>query len=426
MVKKISQKGRMFARIAALAALFQGGCAVLPQSENDKANHTITQTAKQGLKLKDMTSEEEIDFKSFVVSYSQKSPTARQVLKDLARLGTTIEYFEKEQDEGDMFDAGLSDENVLSLNRLMFEKGVPFDDTFFHESEHVLHVTEAHRHGINGASFRSLDDVYIYGTIMEALAYRKAALCCTEYTNGPEGYAAAHEVADAIFLKRLSADNKVDEEREAYENAAFYRKTFETNMLPNQVYFRSEPDWNHIVTVMSRGEVTEVPVLPKPTPRFLHLCILNELEKNPNLTNPEDFDLSCVLKNRSSLTEDESRLKKAIADLLGEVYVACEKTGKSFENDTQYAFLYLMGWPNDVQMMQIQDETVSFDEARDANLSQIPMPELFDSAIRLIESPDVQAFDIYETQNYAKMLRLEQQILYPQQRGLVRNNRKTR
>ena len=426
MAKKISRKGRLIGRMAALATLLQSGCATLSQPTQNQPVDTIIQTDNQGLKLKDMTPEEQADFKSFIVDYSKTSPTARQVLKDLARLGTTIEYFEKEADSNDIFDAGLSDEKVISLNRLMFAKGVPFDDTFFHESEHVLHVTEAHRHGINAASFRSLDDVYIYGTIMEALAYRKAALCCAEHELGQTKAAEAHELANIVFLSRMSADNKVMAERHSYEESAFYRKTFETNRLPNQVYFKTEPDWNQVISIMSRGEVTEVPVLPKPTPQFLHLCILNELEKNPNLTNPRDFDLSCVFKNREFLLQDEMEIKRGIADLMMETYVAMEKTDRPWSQETQYSFLYLMGWPNAEQLEKIQNEEISFDEVRDVNLAQIPVLELFDSAANLLDSPDVQAYNTYETQNYGKLLRLEKQILYPFSNEPIHHQSKTR
>jgi len=420
MVKK-SSKGKMIARAAALTALLQTGCLLMPSG-----NEVRHEEKKPGLTLTNMEPEEKKDLKDFFVDYSLRSPTAKRTLKDLAKLGTTIEFFEKDVDENRIFDAGLSDENVLSLNRLMAEKEVPFDDTFFHESEHVLHLNAAHRHGINGASFRSLDDVYIYGTIMEALAYHKAALCCAEYEYGPERFAEAQEYAKQVFLDRMSANNKAFEERLSYERAALARASFETNVLPNQVYFKGEPDWNEVITIMSRGEITEVPVLPQPTPTFLHLCVLQGLEKNPDATKPSDFDLSCTLAHQSSLWQDESDIKQMVAGLLAETYIACEKTGTPLSQDTQYSFLYLMGWPTSAQSEMIDAEEKTFDEVRADNLAQIPLKELFDGAQALIESPDVQAYNTYETQNYGKMLHIEKQIFCPEQVLPVRHKQSTR
>ena len=411
----------MMVRAAALTALLQTGCLLMPSG-----NGATHEPRKPGLTLTHMAPEEEKKLKDFFEDYSRRSPAAKRTLEDLAKLSTTIEFFEKDVDENNIFDAGLSDENVLSLNRLMAAKGVPFDDTFFHEAEHVLHLTAAHRHGINGASFRSLDDVYVYGTIMEALAYYKAALCCAEYEYGPGRFMEAQKHAKQVFLDRMSANNKAVEERLSYEQAALARASFETNTLPNQVYFKSEPDWNEVITIMSRGEITEVPVLPQPTPTFLHLCVLNGLEKNPQATKPSDLDLSCTLAHKSSLWQNESDIKQMVAGLLAETYMACEQTGTPLSKDTQYAFLYLVGWPTNAQREMIDSGEKTFDEVRADNLAQISLKELFEGAEALIEAPDVQAYNTYETQNYGKMLHIEKQIFCPEQTVPVRHKQSTR
>jgi hypothetical protein len=177
---------------------------------------------------------------------------------------------------------------------------------------------------------------------------------------------------------------------------------------------------------MSGGEVTEIPVLPQPTLTFLHLCILKGLEKNPDATEPSDFDLSCTLSHQSALRQNEFALKEMVAGLLAETYMACEKTGTPFSQDTQYSFLYLMGWPTNAQREMIDSGEKTFDEVRADNLAKIPLKELFDGAEAVIGAPDVQAYNTYETQNYAKMLHIEKQIFCPEQTVPVRHKQSTR
>ena len=406
--------------LVALSSLFQGGCEA--NSFQTRPNRTNSSAFPQNhygysrysLNLTNMTFEEKRKLNEFFEEYGEKSPAAEQVFKSLEELKTPIAFFEKDAEEGKLFDAGISDDSSLSLNRLMEDKGLPFDDTFFHEAEHVLHLTAAHQHGINSASFASLDDVYVYRTIMEALAYRKAALCCAEHRYGPSDFERVKARADKAFLDRMSASNKSPDERRSYEKSAVVHINSETNILANHMFFQTNPDWNEIVKIMSRGEVTEVPVLPQPTLDFLHFCILKGLEKNPNATKLSDFDLSCALAYQSELRKDEPAIKKSISNLLLETYGSCEKTDKPLSEETKYSFLYLMGWPRKKQLDAVDAGLKTFDDVIAENLSQISLKELFDGATKLIGSPDVQAYNTYKTKNYGKLLHIERQILQPE------------
>ncbi len=412
MVKKLVQKGKMATRIVALAALMQTGCATVENKEGSSDNRVVAQqTVHHGWQFKNISPSERRELQRFFIQYAQGSPTARNMLHKLADAGTTIEFFDKEKDENNVFAAGLSDESTLSLNRLMMTEGVSFDDTFFHEGEHVLHLSEALRYGINARSFRSLDDVYIYATIMEALAYRKAALCCGEQKYNPD-FERAKKEADEVFIDRLSAASKTVEDRQIYERDALIMVNSETNILPNQVYFDTEPNWNQIVSIMSRGEVTSIPVLPKPTLDFLQACVLKELQKNPNAQSLDEFDLSCVLAHQSSLRQDEMAIKKSISDLLCETYDSCCETG-SVPDEVLHSFLYLAGWPTKQQMEALNDGTLSLDQAREQNLQGISLPDLFDNAQSLIDSEEVQKYQTFQTQIYGKLLYFEKQILCP-------------
>ena len=101
-------------------------------------------------------------------------------------------------------------------------------------------------------------------------------------------------------------------------------------------------------------------------------------------------------------------------------YDSCEKTGKSFVPETQYSFLYLMGWPTKDQMDEVNAGSKTFSEVRDNNLAEMTTQELFDGAQNLIESPDVQAYGTYETQNYGKVLYFAKQILAPRHNSRIR------
>ena len=114
------------------------------------------------------------------------------------------------------------------------------------------------------------------------MAYRKAALCCGEYESSPFSFKKISQKAEDVFVERLKTDTKFIEERRNYEDYALALSSFETNVLPNQVYFKQNPDWDKIASLLSRGEVKKVPVLPRPTLTFLGKCLLYELKKHPH------------------------------------------------------------------------------------------------------------------------------------------------
>lgn len=410
--KQISRKGKLVARMAAVAALLQAGCAVVPHSSRSEKVSVVQNQKAVGLHFENMTPEEEANLRELITAYGLRSSSGMKLLKEMARQGVTIEFFDKDLNEDRILDAGLSSEDTISLNRKMKENGVSFDNTFFHESEHAVHLKAAHTHGINAHSFASLDDVYVYATLLEGLAYRKAAMCCAEY----EGKSKAEVVAegDNAFRDRMQVSSKPMEERSSYEKAAVALANCETNVLPNQVYFKSNPDWNQVVAILSRDEVKDLPVLPEPSLMFLNLCLLREIQKNPDARTLEDLDISCGLSNRELLRRDDMGIKKMISNLLMETVDACRATPQSVSKDTLYSFLYLIGWPTAQQMEMLERGEKTFDEVREENLAEFSTPDLFDSAIDLIQSPEVQACNIDETRYYGKILQFEKQILCSQ------------
>ena len=397
-------------QVAALAALLQGGCtstSTLNERLSDSSDRE-----KKALVLDNLTSDEEKYLHSFMDDYAQKSPTAKKLLEELTRQNAHLNFFNADLGVGNIFHAGLSDENNLGLNRDIKQKGVSFANTFFHEGEHVVHLKQSHKNGINACSFSSLNDVYIYATLLEALAYRKAALCCDEYAQklSPKQIA---ENANDTFKKRLRVSAKYMEERLTYERDAIMMANFETNTLPNQIYYKRKPDWDKIVSVLSRGEVKKVPFLPQPTLLFLSACLYRELEKHPNAQSLDDLDISCALTNRSALQKNEKEIKAMVSSLLVEVYDLCQESDKTLSEKMMYAFLYTIGWPNKKQQEKIDQKMVDFEAVRDENLSKFKTGDLFDRAIMLLNSKEVQSHKIPKFEIYPKVLKFEKMILVP-------------
>ena len=307
-----------------------------------------------------------------------------------------------------------------------FGRGILFPDTVFHEAEHVLHMNAAYQHGINALSFKSLNDIYIYCTLMEALACRKAAIVCAEYDNGLESFAQAKTLGADAFEKRMMVGDRPIEERWSYEQSAMAHLLLETNALPNQVYFPRNPDWNQVVSILSRGEVTKVSHLPEPSLMFINACILKEMEKHPNAKRIDEFDMSCALNNRSSLWKDELAIKRMIYSVLLETHDACVKTHRVFSSEIQYAFLYWMGWPTATQMDLITAKEKTFNEVQEENFSEFTTEQMFDAAESLIALPEVQSYHLNETENYGRMLHFSRQILLPEKGAILRRSEKTR
>lgn len=394
-------------RMIALAGIFQSGCLSSPQPVNEN----LLALSEQVLSMDNLTAKEKDSLRSFIDDSSAKSSAARKIFQELAKQNTRIYLFNSDLGAGNIFHAGLSDENTLGLNRQITEQGFSFGDIFFHEAEHVVHLKRSHKNGINAHSFSSLNDVYIYATLLEALAYRKAALCCAECQQLPREK--VKQLADEAFKNRLLTSGKYMEERLTYERDAIVMANSETNTLPNQIYFKKKPNWNKIVSVLSRGEVKEIPHLPQPTLLFLSACLYKELEKNPKARSLNDLDISCVLTNQSKLQKDTKEIKALISTLLIEVYDICQKSKKKLSDNAMYSFLYAIGWPTKDQQKQIDKGETDFENVRDINLSKFKTEKLFDMAMTLLNSKEVQSYKIPKLEIYRKVLKFEKMILIP-------------
>ena len=412
--------------IIALSSVFQGlGCKDGQyNSIESPAVHHIQK--KIPLKMPSLTPEEQKGLSDFIANYSCKSPSAKKIFSELATQGAQLCFFERVPDKDNIFQAGESDENTLSLNRLIKKKNVSFDDTFFHEAEHVVHLKKAHQSGINGCSFSSLNDVYIYATLLEALAYRKAALCCMEYNSKGLSKEEIVQKAQEVFIERLSTKSKDEDERFSYEKDAIRLANTETNKLPNQIYFKQNPDWDRIVSLLSRGEVKQIPQLPQPTLTFLSVCLFREIQKNPNAESLNDLDISCILTNKSDLQKDEKAIKRMISNLLTEVYNMCRSV-KPFSQETRNTFFRLVGYPTTDQMEQIKQKKISIEQVRELNLEKLKTSQLFDAGKELLLSPEVESFGIQDTKIFAKMLHFSKMILVPPKTSQLKlNKEKTR
>ena len=405
--KKFSLGSKKILRILALMGVLQTGCASLQPFQKDPDSMTV-QLQSPSL-IKNLTPKEKIFWKKFIKNYSQKSMAARKILSELFHQNAKIQFFVQKPDKNNVFLAGKSDENTLGLNRLIESKRVSLADTFFHEAEHVAHLKRAHQNGINAASFASLDDVYIYATLLEALAYRKAALCCAEY-NGVKN---PKRLADSIFIERLKNDKKDIYERLSYEQSAFTIANLETNSLPKQVYFKNNPDWDKIVSILSRDEVKKVPVFPQPTILFLGSCLASELEKHPNANTLSELDLSCALVHKSALQKNEVDIKRSISNFLIKIDDICCHSGHSLSREMRKKFFYYIGCPDLEQERKIAQKKTNFMDVRDLNLKKFKTSELFDAAIDLIRSPQIQAYQNPKISLYARILAFEKMILVP-------------
>lgn len=406
--KKTTNKSKLMVRIAALASLFQTGCASLPLFQK-AADARPVEIQSSSHFVKKLTTTEKDFWKNFIRAYSRKSRAARKILNELIYQDAEMDFFDQGLDKDNLFWAGKSDENTLNLNRDIKNKGVSLPNTFFHEAEHVVHLKRARQNGINAASFASLDDVFIYATLLEALAYRKAALCCEEY----KGTKNAQRLAEDVFLNRLKTTSKPIEERLSYEESALALSAFETNSLPNQVHFKKNPDWDQIVSLLSRGEVKKVPFLPQPTILFLSSCLNNELDKHPDAKGVEELDISCVLENKDVIQTQEVEIKRSISNFLMQIYDLSQKSQNPPSSEIKNRLLYLMGWPDAEQTRKIEQKEISFSQVRDLNLSRFKTEDLFDEAIKLIQSRDLQACQNPKINRYGQILTFEKKILIP-------------
>ena len=407
--EEIYSKSKALLRVAAIAALFQGGCISQTDSAPTTSSGVFQKKVFKKMPMPSLTEQEKQQYEHLMQNYATRSLSARKVLQELVEQNISLELFTKEQDKDNLFRAGETGKNSIRLNRLIKEKSVSLEDTFFHEAEHALHLKQATDAGINSCSFSSLNDIYIYVSLMEALAYRKAALCTMEYHR----VKAAQKKAMDIFNMRFSAKGKDTDERFNYEKDAIMLINSDTNVLPNQVYFKENPNWNRIASILSRGEVTKIVGLPQPTLTFLNLCLLRELEKHPNAQKLEDLNISCALANRSSLQKDQRAIKEMISNLALEVYAMCQKTKKGFSEQTNDSFLKIIGWPTAQQKAEIERKKTTFQKVRDDNLAHFKTGELFDLMDNLLSSDEIKAYNPPKIEQYRKILKFGKMFLIP-------------
>lgn len=401
---QINKKSQNLARLTAIAALLQCGGFV----NETRAEDVPVQPA--GALTTKLTQDETQDFAALLRDYAEKSPAARKLIGEFAGLG-----------EG----AKLSDPDVakycLELARgkghlsheVLEDKQVPFAERVFHEIEHILQLKQAADNNINAASFATLDDLYTYLTLIEALAERKATLCREEYARGGEGFQQAKTLANIAFNKRLLVHESPIPRYTKNEEAAVFLTNTEPPVFANQTYFGPNPNWDEIVSVLSRGEVTKMPVEPRVSLDFLSVCLWKGLERNPNATSVKDFDISCVLSHQSELQKDEVGIKRIISNGVREVYYSCVKTGKPISPSVTQMFKYLSGVPTAEQEKEIAAGKMTRDAALETNWKGFSVPEMFDLAIDFVESPAVRAYQTDATKRFGKILRFEKQILVP-------------
>ncbi|MBR6232105.1 MAG: hypothetical protein IKQ99_03290, partial [Alphaproteobacteria bacterium] len=162
-------------------------------------------------------------------------------------------------------------------------------------------------------------------------------------------------------------------------------------------------------------EVNHISALPQPTLTFLGVCLLREIEKNPEAKKLEDFEVSCILSNKSVLQQDQQAIRIMVSDLLTEAYDVCQTQGKSLSPQLFNSFLYHIGWPTAQQMQKIKEKEVSFKQVRDDNLSKFKVNELFDGAEKILFSPEIKAFNLPDLHKLTKVLHFEKMILLPSQ-----------
>ena len=404
-------------RMFAMASLLQAGCVSASKSESSPASKTFFQK-RPYFSLTSLTAEEEEQFSILIKNFTERSLSAKKILDELAAQNACLKLYTKQPDKEGVFQAGYSNETTLNLNRLIKEKGFSIENTFFHEAEHVVHLNRAHKHGINARSFSSLNDVYIYATLLEALAYRKAFICCEEY----KGKLSAHEIqkeAQKVFEERFLTKSKNEKVRRSYEDDAIIMANSDANPLPNQVHFGKNPDWNKIVSILSREEVTSVSVLPQPTLTFFALCLLREIEKHPNADSLQDLDISCVLKNKSAFQKDQKAIKEIISAHLMEVYDTLVESKKNISQETRSSFLYLIGWPTAQQQAEIdRQETMPqkkavFKRVYESNLQSFEVSSMFDAAIKLLGRKELTDCHLPEVKKFEKILKFEKLALVP-------------
>lgn len=424
-------KGKQIKKIMRpiLGLIATGAVALGCQSRMSNKTHYAQEYKKL---IVNASPSEQCELNRVITDFATHSPSARKILDEILLCAPTISFFEEKPGEDRSVLGGSGGDDELLLNSNVEVREVePLERTFFHEGEHVAHLKMAHALGINALSFASLDDVFCYNALIEALAERKSAICLAErelYPLNKEKEKHIKSIGEEAFLRALCGTNRDMVIQNAYVEQTMKMANGETNALPNQVYFKENPDWDNIVKRISRGEVTKVPILPVPTLQFMNVCLLREIEKHPDAKSLDDFDVSCSLSNRSILGKDEAAIKRMISDMLMEVVQGMveKPTGKELSSEVTDAFVYWIGFPDDKQQEQIDNGKIDFDAVRDFNLAPLKTSEMFDAAENLIQSAEVQSFDTPETKTFGRILHFGKQIVLPAPKSRVYTQQKAR
>lgn len=394
----------------------------------------------------DSKPDKEIDIRPFFVNrceqtdeiaqdisrFCLQSPSAQKLLQDVKKCSPCFLLEDVAPDSDGNVDGGKCDGKNLILNINPQVRSVKsLFDTFLHEAEHLVHLAAGKKMGINALSFASLDDLFCYNSILEALAERQVAVCFAEKECFPMSLQDQKEIeaiGDKAFLDSLLCVSRETSVQDAYVMQTLLFANEDTKTLPNQRFFNENPNWDEIVCILSRGQVKKMPLMPKPTLQFMGLCLLREIQKHPTATSVDAFDLSCVLQNRSALKKDELAVKTFVSDMLFEVIEKAEKNGYRFSPEEQQSLCYWLGFPTVEQVALIQSNQATFNDLRQANLNALKTQELFDATIELVENIEQknELKECFSKDHYAKILRFSKQILYPNTSGFPKYKEKSR
>ena len=143
------------------------------------------------------------------------------------------------------------------------------------------------------------------------------------------------------------------------------------------------------------------------------MCLQDELKRHPHAKGLDEFDISCILSNKSELQKDQKAIKDMISNTLLKTYNMCLKSAQPLPKKVHETFLYLTGWPTEKQMKEIKQKKITFKQAREINLEKFKISELFDMSEKFLTSQQIKSLNIPDTQIMAKVLHFEKMILIP-------------
>ena len=209
-----------------------------------------------------------------LISIMGQTPTGQKLLNNLEKRNVLI-YSEIPGKGKENVTGGYSFEsNVIVLHNNHFGRLSENLNTLFHEAEHARHRNDLYDKGIGMDSFQSLDDTATFNALMEASANMIGVKGCIEVKElvipnldiSKEPY-----VMNALHALQQGKTNE-----EAYKTAFFARLndvdmnnvylgqvvSFEPSKKKSKLKFDLNPDWNHISSLITDGDIHEVPENP--------------------------------------------------------------------------------------------------------------------------------------------------------------------